>query len=383
MRTQLEHSGKQLGWSLALGVIILTLFGLIIIFTSSSVNAGETYGDMFFYLKKQAIAASVGIFSFLIIQILPFKFIEKLTVVIFALVALLLFLTIVPGFGHSVNGASRWIKLGPVSLQPAELCKLALIIFLAKNLSRKSTGSLQKPAFLMTNLAPLAIYVLGLMLQPDFGSSLLLVAITFVLLFVAGLPMRFVLSSIFAIIVAGAIAIIHAPYRLARLTSFLDPWESARTGGFQIIQSYLGFYNGGLLGLGLGESRQKLYFLPEAHTDFILSVVGEELGLFGVIFTIAMFCFITLIGMRITHLQKDNFKKYMAFGITALFAIQAFINMGVAMGLLPTKGMPLPFISHGSTSLIVFLWASALLVKIGIETEVKSENSKQQTVGAL
>ena len=163
---------------------------------------------------------------------------------------------------------------------------------------------------------------------------------------------------------------------MARITSFLDPWESAQTGGFQIIQSYLGFYNGGLFGLGLGSSRQKLYFLPEAHTDFILSVIGEELGFVGVSFVICLFTYMVYLGFKITQKQTQNFNKLLAFGLTSLIAIQSSLNMGVAMGLLPTKGMTLPFISHGSSSLMVFLWVVAILARLNVESDKTYEQQR-------
>jgi cell division protein FtsW len=349
--------------------MILTLFGLLVIFTSSSITAQQSYGDSFYFLKKQSLSACLGLLSVLIITAIPLKWIERCNLPLFFLTTAFLWLTLTDSLGHNVNGASRWLNLGLVTFQPVELAKLSLILFLSKNLTRPRAREPNEWRVLLIYSIPVFCFGTALMLQPDFGSTLLLAGIAFLLLFVRGLPFRYVASFGLVCIAAIALAIWQAPYRMARLMSFIDPWQSAHSGGFQIIQSYLGFYNGGLFGLGLGESRQKLYFLPEAHTDFILSVIGEELGFVGVIFVIAMFAYMTWLGFRITLLQKENFRKFFAFGLTSLIAIQASINMGVSMGLLPTKGMPLPFVSHGSSSLLVFLWVAALLAKLALEMD--------------
>lgn len=349
--------------------LLLTLFGILLIFTSSSINAVQTYGDIFHFPKRQSLASFMGMIAILIILRTPFKLIERLSFLIFLATSLLLLATLVPGLGHSVNGASRWIRLASMNFQPAELAKLSLILFMARNLTRKSAAGLSNLKSILPNLLPFIVFGSLLMLQPDFGSTFLLGLISFLMLFVAGLPWRYIALTTTLSLFGIVLAIWQAPYRLARLTSFIDPWASAQTGGFQIIQSYLSFFNGSFLGMGLGESRQKLYFLPEAHTDFILSVIGEELGFLGVSLIIFTYAFLTYSGFLVTKSQKNSYRKFLAFGLTALIAIQACINMGVAMGLLPTKGMPLPFISHGSSSLLVFLTTAGLLAKIALETE--------------
>ena len=205
------------------------------------------------------------------------------------------------------------------------------------------------------------------MKQPDFGSTVLMGLVLVGMLFVGGLNWRYILAALGAALIAAATAVIVAPYRMARLTSFLDPWAEIKRGGFQIIQSYLAFQNGGLLGLGLGESRQKLFFLPEAHTDFILAVLAEELGFLGVTFLCLAFAYYCFLGFRIAFLQTKAFQKYLAFGLTATIGFQGIINMGVAMGLLPTKGIPLPFISSGASSLLMSLVSTAFLLRLTLE----------------
>lgn len=350
-------------------VLMLVGLGLLVIYTSSSIHADVKFKDSLYFVRKQAMFGLAGFAAIIAIQWIPFRFLEKITLPFILLTIILLVVTLVPGLQHKANGAARWVKLGFFTFQPAEIGKLAWILFLAKSLSRSSSRIDQDKAAIVPNVLLLGILSSLLMLQPDFGSTVVYCSMAFIMLFVAGLPIRYIVTA-GAIGIAGAVAaIIHAPYRLKRITSFLNPWDTIDTGGFQIVQSYLGFHNGGLLGAGFGESRQKLLFLPEAHTDFILSVIGEEAGLIGVFLVVACFAYIAWLGMKITTLQTDPFKKFLALGLSALISIQAIVNMGVAMGLLPTKGMPLPFLSFGSSSLLSFLLMVGILAKLAISPE--------------
>lgn len=359
----------QIGRHLLFVALLLTGIGLLIIFTSSSIPASQKFGDAFHFFRKQAVMAMVGMFSVYFIFKLPFRFYEKMVLPLLAISLGLLTLTLIPGIAHKANGAARWISIGGLTFQPAELAKLSMVFFLAKSLSRPHNDIKNFKGGVLPNLLVFGVFGFLLMLQPDFGSTILISLVTFVMLFTAGLPLRYVMGSCVVGVLGMALAIWKAPYRMARLTAFLDPWQDIQRGGFQIIQSYLGFQNGGLLGLGLGESRQKLYFLPEAHTDFILSVIGEELGLLGVLLVIGLFAYLTWLAYRITMLQENNFRKFLACGLSLLITLQASINMGVTMGLLPTKGIPLPFVSNGASSLVVFLIISGLLAKLGMEGE--------------
>ncbi len=345
-------------------VLLLTALGLLAIYTSSSIPAEIKFHDTLFFVRKQFILAGLGFLGVLVLQTTPLRWVEKMTLPLVAVAAVCLLLTLVPGIQYKANGASRWIRIAWLSFQPAELGKVAMILFLARNLSRTSARIDKRPLAILPNLGVLAGFVILLMLQPDFGSTVVYVSITMLMLFVAGLPFRYIISAFCLGAVGVVAAIVHAPYRLARITSFLDPWESIRTGGFQIVQSYLGFHNGGLLGVGLGESRQKLFFLPEAHTDFILSVIGEETGLIGVFLVVCCFAYIAWLGLRITTMQNETYRKFLAMGLSSLISIQAIVNMGVAMGLLPTKGMPLPFVSYGSSSLLSFLLMVGILARL-------------------
>jgi cell division protein FtsW len=217
-----------------------------------------------------------------------------------------------------------------------------------------------------------------MMLQPDFGSTVLLVLVTFLMLFIAGLSPTLIGGSFLAGILALVAAVAAAPYRMKRLLSFLDPWSVVSGGGFQIIQSYVGFQNGGLFGLGLGESKQKLFFLPEAHTDFILSVIGEELGVLGVFLVCGLYFFLSWLGFQIAKKQDNKFHALLAYGFTCLISLQAALNMAVVMGMLPTKGIPLPFISNGASSLIVFLVVIGILARLDANANKNSSSSHSQ-----
>jgi len=348
---------------------LLTSLGLLTIYAASSMKGAHQFGDSFLFVKKQVVAAAIGFVMIMLARKLPFRWIERMTIPVLGLSILLLILVLIPGLHARVGGAARWLNLGFLRFQPAELAKVALVMFLAKNLSRQSCNLDDIKRGLVPNLAVFSLFACLLMLQPDFGSTFLLFVVTFLMLFAAGVSRKFIAVASFAGLTAVSIAVWMAPYRLRRLTSFLDPWSEIKEGGFQIIQSYLGFQNGGLLGLGLGESKQKLYFLPEAHTDFILSVVGEELGLLGVLLVIAVFAYMTYLGFAVAKIQQHTYRKFLAFGLTALVSLQAFINIGVTMGLLPTKGMTLPFVSSGASSLIIFLTVAGMLSRLSLETE--------------
>jgi cell division protein FtsW len=363
-----EQKQNSLSGAVLLIVTILTCIGLIIIYSSSAIPAYHKFSDSFYFFKKQAVVAGVGFFAIGCLYFLPFRLIELATVPLLGLSAILLALTLHPQMGADANGAARWIKLGFLKFQPTELAKLALVLFLSKNLTRPSFNVHSFWRGIFPNLLVLGMLTALLISQPDFGSAFLLFVVTFLMLFSAGLDKKYIFGGLLLGVCGFVVAVIQAPYRLKRLTSFMDPWGTVQEGGFQIIQSYLGFQNGGILGLGLGESRQKLYFLPEAHTDFILSVVGEELGLIGVLLVIFCFGYLTFLGFNIAKMQIAKHKAYLALGLTFLISMQAAINIGVTMGLLPTKGIPLPFVSSGASSLLIFLVISGLLIRLGKQT---------------
>ncbi len=344
---------------------LLTTIGLIAIYAASSLKGAQQFGDEFLFLRKQAVAATLGFGMILTLQFVPFRWIERATLPLLAFALFLLGLIFVPGMYTKVGGASRWLNLPFIGGQPAELAKLAVVLFLARNLSRQRSDMASFGKGILPNVGVFGVVACLLLVQKDLGTPVLLFVVTFFMLFAAGVSRRFVLSAVAAFVLAIAVAVIFEPYRIARVMSFLDPWATIKGSGFQIIQSFVAFQNGGLLGVGLGESKQKLFFLPEAHTDFILAVIGEELGLVGVLIVCLAFITLCFIGFKIAAQQRLPYRRFLAFGLTLLVAMQAIINMGVTMGLLPTKGMPLPYVSSGNSSLLVFLLISAILARLG------------------
>ncbi len=360
-------------WSISLRTSLicvtafLTCLGLLAIYASSSIPAHGAVGDEFLYFRKQML---VAIFGFLVIFCaghIPLALFERIVLPLFLLSALALAIIHVPGMAHSAKGATRWLRIGPIGFQPAELAKLATIFFMARILSDPRRDIRQFRTGILPALLGVGVLSLLLLSQPDFGTAMLLLMVGFLMVFVAGMPRQQVFALGIAGLLAAAATILAAPYRVKRILTFLNPWAEVRGSGFQIIQSFVGFQKGGLLGVGLGESRQKLFFLPDAHTDFILAVIGEELGLFGVLLVCSCFAFYVYVGFRIISVQHRNFFRFLALGITTLVALQASFNMGVTMGLLPTKGIPLPFVSSGASSLLCFLCATAVLARLSQE----------------
>ena len=366
----IKHRPSPLANHLILATFFLTLLGLLTIYAASALKSAELYGHPYHFLYKQMFGATVGFASIYLLHLFSFIWIEHLTLPLLILSIITLILVFVPNIYTKVGGASRWLRFGSLSIQPAELVKVALVFFLAKNLSRSKFKIANMRSALIPNLLVLAIFSICLMKQPDFGSVVLLFIVTFLMLFVAGLPKNYIISTIVITCSLFAYAVVSAPYRLKRLISFLDPWSNASSGGFQIIQSYLAFKNGGLFGLGQGLSKQKLFFLPEAHTDFILSVLAEEMGLLGVLLVFVLYFYIVLVGYRISIYQKNKYRKYLAFGLTSLLATQTCLNIAVVTGLVPTKGIPLPFVSSGVSSLLSFLFCIAILARLASETTI-------------
>jgi cell division protein FtsW len=270
----------------------------------------------------------------------------------------------------SVNGSRRWLRLGPLSFQPAELAKLALVVYLAAFLARKRD---ELGEFWRGMVPPLAVggTLAALVLaQPDLGSCLTLLVLTVGLLFLAGAPTRSLALLVGPALSLAALAVWLAPYRMRRVFAFLDPWQDPRGSGFQIIQSWLALGGGGLTGRGIGESKQKLFYLPEAHTDFIFAVLGEELGFLGAAAVVVLFAVLVWRGLRIGIRAADPFGAYLALGITVLVATQTLVNLGVVTGMLPTKGLPLPFLSFGGSALLMTMLATGMLLNISQDARV-------------
>jgi cell division protein FtsW len=350
----------------ALFTIVLALLGLgiVMVYSASAILAMDRFRDPYFFLKKQGFWSILGLGVLWGVMSIDYRRWRPHLFPFLVVATALLVLVLIPPFGQAINGTRRWIRWGPLSFQPTELAKLALVLYLADFLARRET---QVEAFGRGVLPPLLVTggIAGLvLLQPDLGSAVALAAVAFCLLFVAGArPGHMALIGAAAIPVV-ALAVTGASYRLRRVFAFLDPWADPRGAGFQIIQSYLALGGGGLFGRGLGESKQKLFYLPEPHTDFIFAIAGEELGFVGAVLIVGLFGLLLWRGVRIGLRVTDPFAALAAFGITALLALQALVNLGVVVGLLPTKGLPLPFISSGGSSLLVTMVAVGLLLNI-------------------
>jgi cell division protein FtsW len=355
---------------LAGAAIVLLSIGVVMVYSASAIVAADRFRDPYFFLKKQVFWAALGCLALWAALRTDYRRLERWTLPLLIVAGVLLILVLVPPLGQSINGTRRWIRVGPVSFQPAELAKLALVIFLAAFLARRHEV---RHDFWRGFVPPLAVaggFAVLVVLQPDLGNCVTLIALTFALLYLAGSRMSHLSLVLAAALPLAVIAILAAPYRLRRITAFVDPWQDPRGSGFQIIQSWLALGSGGLFGRGIGESRQKLFYLPEAHTDFIFAIIGEELGFLGASLVIAVFVVLIWRGLRIGLRAPDAFGAYLALGITVLIATQTFVNLGVVSGLLPTKGLPLPFISFGGSALVVTMTSTGVLLNISQHANV-------------
>jgi len=345
-------------------VVVLLSAGIVMVYSASAIVAADRFHDPYFFLKKQAAWAVLGGAALWAALRLDYRRLEGLVVPVLTVAALLLVLALVPPFGQAINGTRRWIRIAGVSIQPAELAKIALVVYLAAFLSRKGED-LQN--FWRGFVPPLAVAGLlaGLVfVQPDLGNCVAILALTFSLLFLAGSRVRHLVLVFAAAVPLVVLAVWAAPYRMRRVLAFLDPWQDPRGSGFQIIQSWLALGGGGPFGRGIGASQQKLFYLPESHTDFIFAIIGEELGFVGALAIVALFAVFVWRGVRIGLRAADPFGAYLALGITVLIATQTLINLGAVTGLLPTKGLPLPFISFGGSALLMTMLATGLLLNV-------------------
>ncbi len=344
--------------------VALALIGLVMVFSASAVVAGNRFQDSIYFLKRHLAWLAFG---FLLLQIaarMDYMAWRRLAVPALGLTAVLLVVVLIPSVGVMTKGARRWIQLGPISVQPAEMVKLAVVLYLALYLTKRE-GRLTE--FATGFLPPLLVVGLlaGLvLLQPDLGTVVVLGFVTYVMLFLGGARLSHLFSLVPVALAGAALLIWRSPYRVQRLMTFFDPGKDPTGAGFQVNQSFLAFGSGGAFGVGLGEGQQKLFFLPEAHTDFVLALVGEEIGLVGTVSIMALFGLLVLKGFQIAGRAREPFGRHLALGITLLIGFQALINAGVATGLLPTKGLTLPLVSYGGSSLLVSLVAIGILLSI-------------------
>lgn len=363
-------AAQRLDRGLLLSIAALVSIGLVMVASSSVDFASERYGDPWLMLRKQSIFLAMGLVAGFFINMVPTTVWQKYSGLFLCLAIALLILVLVPGIGKVVNGSRRWLSLGPMSMQASELAKFCLIIFFASFLSRRQEAVKGSWSAFFIMIGLIGVVVGLLLLEPDFGSSVVICFTLGAMMFVAGVPLlRFILLASAGVAGFSAIAVL-SPYRWERLVAFMDPWSRQFDSGYQLVQSLIAFGRGEWFGLGLGNSLQKLFFLPEAHTDFIFAIYAEEFGLVGAILLIVLFgFFITKIFLLAKQAMKQNqlFSAYLCFGIGTMLAIQAFINMGVASGLLPTKGLTLPFISYGGSSLLITCALVSLVIRVNWE----------------
>ena len=345
-------------------VMALTALGLVMVYSASAITAQDKLGDAFYFFKRQLAAAGAGLLMMALALRIGYRKLARLAYPLLILAILALVAVLIPGVGRVVGGARRWIRLGVFSLQPAELAKIVWVIYLAYSLAKKR----EKVRIFSVGFLPHLVLCGGLialcMKQPDFGSSIALLLLLFVMLFAAGAKVSYLVGSVLVALPLAYHAVVSSPYRWKRIIAFLEPWENRHGVGYQVAESLMSIGSGGLWGLGLGDSRQKLFFLPEAHTDFIFSIIGEELGLIGVLLVVVLYGIIAWRGTRAALRASEPFGQFLALGLTTLICFQAVVNMAVAMGLLPTKGLTLPFISYGGSSLMLLLGAAGVLLSV-------------------
>ena len=356
-------------------MVVMTLslvaFGLVMVYSASSVLALQRFGDPSYFFKRQALWAAIGIAAMFVMGKIDYRALRRYAPPMLALSFLLLLLVLVPGIGGGeVNGAMRWIRIGGLSFQPSELMKPVLLVAVSASLAKRREKLGDFVHGLGPYLALTGMVMLVIMFEPDLGTAAALGASVVCVLFFAGA--RTAHLGLLGVMAAPVlyVQLFKVGFRKGRLLAYLDPWSDPLGRGFQIIQSFLAFGGGGLTGRGLGESRQKLLFLPEPHSDFIFSVIGEELGLVAALAVVGAFMFLLFMGIRVALRCDDEFGRFLAFGISALLGIESLVNMGVATGLFPNKGMPLPFVSAGGSALLVSLICMGILISISRSGDV-------------
>lgn len=367
-RTKSRRAARQrnsgLTVSLLVAAMLLTATGLVMVLSASSVSAYVLYGSSFSLFQRQFIYALVGLVCLVCAARAPYPVWQKMAFPFFGVSVALLVMVLHPSAGHAAGGSARWIAVGPITIQPSETAKLSVIVLGATVLTKKWKRLSEPSQFMLPLLPAVGLVALLVMLQPDLGTTVVISGTVFILLFAAGVRMRYLITGAVVGSALGFALIMSAAYRRERFFSFLDPWGDPKNTGYQLIQSLIGLASGGLTGVGLGASRQKWMYLPNAHTDFIFSILGEELGLLGEIAVLLLFGTLIFAGIRIASRAPDVFGRLLAAGIVGWLGLQTIVNLGAVTGLLPVTGVPLPFVSFGGSSLVVSLTAVGILVSI-------------------
>lgn len=349
--------------SLAATLVGLIAFGVVMVYSASAVYASNMFGNGYHFLVRQTAFAVLAFAVLAIFAHIKIDWLRKSTYPVL-LLAVMLMLAVALGLGRSAGGATRWLPVGPVNVQPAELAKLSMILWLAHSLAKKAHRVRTFSIGFLPHVIVAGLLMLLCLAQPDFGSAVMIALLTFVVLFAAGARAGYLLGGLLLALPIAYAGVASSPYRMRRITAFLEPFEHRQGAGYQITESLMSFGSGGWTGVGLGDGRQKLLFLPEAHTDFISAIIGEELGFLGVLLLCSAFAWVVIRGLRAAWRVSDEYASYLAAGMTLFIGLQAFTNLAVAMGLLPTKGLALPFVSYGGSSLIINAAAAGIILNV-------------------
>lgn len=349
--------------------VLLLAIGVVMVYSASAISAQEFLKDSAYYLKRQLLYLLIGAVASLWIMSIDYDLLKKYVKPVLIIIFFLLILVLIPGISREIAGARRWFRFAFLSFQPSQVAKLVLILYFADFLSRKQSDIKSFWEGFMPPMIILGFSVGLILLEPDLGTAVAISVVTLFMLFVAGMKLAHLLPMIVGSVPVLLVLILHKAYRMRRIMAFIDPWQDPQGAGFQIIQSYIALGSGGPLGVGLGQSRQKLLYLPGCHTDFIFSIIGEELGLVGAGAVIILFALFIWLGFRIALRARDLFGHLAALGIVSMIALEAIINIAVATGSMPTKGLPLPFISYGGSSLVFDMIGVALLLNIAKYSE--------------
>jgi cell division protein FtsW len=369
---------RQADYILLATIFLLLTIGIIMVFSSSYVMAYKWYDDSFHFFTRQAFSALIAVTVLFVVMKLDYHIWQKFAVPILILSIFLLAVLYFPGVARSIRGARRWINLGPIPFQPSELAKVAIILYIADCLTRKKEKDISSfiwgvlPVFIVTVFIFLLVFS-----QPDFSTGIVIMGCSFIMLFIGGSQITQLFALIVLLMPPGLLLALGKDYRRVRLLSFLNPWEDPLNSGFHIIQSLLALGSGGLFGVGIAESRQKYFYLPDQHTDFIFSIIGEELGFIGALAIIILFLIFLWRGFSVSLKSRDTFGLLLGAGITSMIVFQALVNIGVVTKLIPTTGITLPFISYGGSSLIVNMFCCGILLNISKNTINKNEELKK------
>jgi cell division protein FtsW len=354
-----EHTHDPVLLAAVLGLVA---FGVVMVYSASAVYATQKFGSATYFLRRDLLWTALGLTSLTLAARTDFAFYRRWSYpLLLGAIGLLAAVLVV---GARINGARRWFHVGGVSFQPAELAKLALVIYLAQSLAKKAEKVKSFTVGFVPHMLVCGLMMALLLKQPDLGTAVILGLATLLLLFVAGAKISYIFIAVLAAAPVVYQAIVGTPWRMRRMLAYLDPWQYRYDVGYQITESLISIGSGGLFGLGLGDGKQKLFFLPEAHTDYIMAIIGEELGLVGICAVASVFGVLLWRGARAALRARSAFGCYLAFGITAMFGLQSLVNLGVVLGALPTKGLPMPLVSFGGSTLVVDLFAMGILLNI-------------------